>query len=554
MKTLLSLLFLSSTLLANNEIKIEESSRGLTVQIEATNLKLNKSSLSDSYLQVNIPGQFHTVKVGQPRLPVIKIEIPLAQKSVFIESVDFSSARSIKLAKQVEPLQPSLIKLPRPIQDIVKDESYYDLNLNFPTEDARLTYLTKNNGQNVALIEVFSVKYNSKASTLTYFEKIKLNLKSTNPNVTKITSSALSLKGNQLVPAVPEELKKSEKVLFVVSDKFLADSSYLQLKQSKIKRDFLVEEFVVSEKNNTDLQIRDHIRQAYLNDLDLSKLSYVVLVGDVELVASHNTGEHFTDNYYACIDKQDYEGDESFRDIAVGRLPFKTSEELKVYVDKLLKYEANSFLSFDWLKKAAFIATDDRYEVAEGTHNYVIENYGAKLGYTGSFPQAQTMGGDKLYAIAYDATTENLHSSINQGRSFVTYSGHGNITYWVAPHFTQQDIQQLTNTDAYPYVSSYACISGSFANQTEDSFGETWVKSPAGAIGFLGTSNNSYWDEDDIMQKVFFDGYFKDKIVNAGLINNHALEGVRTAYNNSGKTKYYFEIYNLMGDPTVVLK
>jgi len=554
MKALFISLVFSCSLFANSTVNVSSSANGLSVEIETSDVKISTSHLGNDYLQANLLGQSHNVQLGQPKLPVVKIEIPLNQKSVFIDKVEFRNAEILKLYKPIEPVQASLIKTPQAFQNFVKDEAYYNLNLNFPTEDAKLTILNKKNGQYVALIEVFAVKYNSKTSTLTYFKNINLSLKSTNTALSQLTSSSLSLRGNQLIPVIPEELKKSEKVLFVVSDKFSNDSSYLQLKESKLKRGYQIDEFIVSIKNNTDKEIRDHIRQVYSDSSTLSKLAYVVLVGDVEDVASHNTGVHFTDNYYACVDKESYEGDETFRDVAVGRLPFKTSDELKVYVDKLLKYEANNFMSFDWIKKAAFIATDDRYQVAEGTHNYVIDNYGSKLGYSGNFPEANSVGGDKLYAITYDATTQNLHDSINQGRSFVTYSGHGNVTHWVAPHFTQEDIHQLTNTDAYPYVSSYACISGSYANSAQDSFGETWVKSPNGAIGFFGTSNNSYWDEDDILEKTFFDGFYKDKIVNAGLANNHALEGVRTAYNNGGKTQYYFEIYNLLGDPTVVLK
>ncbi len=42
-----------------------------------------------------------------------------------------------------------------------------------------------------------------------------------------------------------------------------------------------------------------------------------------------------------------------------------------------------------WVKKAEFLASDDswNYDVAEGTHNYCIDNYTLPRGYTGIFPQ-----------------------------------------------------------------------------------------------------------------------------------------------------------------------
>jgi len=36
-------------------------------------------------------------------------------------------------------------------------------------------------------------------------------------------------------------------------------------------------------------------------------------------------------------------------------------------------------------------------------------------------------------------------------------------------------------------------------------------------------------------------------------MNLYGLQGVRDHYSNGGKTAYYYEIYNLMGDPTIQL-
>jgi hypothetical protein len=142
-------------------------------------------------------------------------------------------------------------------------------------------------------------------------------------------------------------------------------------------------------------------------------------------------------------------------------------------------------------------------------------------------------------------------NAVKEGRSFVTYSGHGATTYWDAPRMTQADVLSLSPNIGFPYVQSFACISGSYGMTSGDSFGETWLKAPGGAVGFWGTSNNSYWDEDDVLEKVFFDGMFRDGIESVGLQNINALAGVRQAFAGSDMVPYYHRIYNLLGDPSL---
>ena len=173
-------------------------------------------------------------------------------------------------------------------------------------------------------------------------------------------------------------------------------------------------------------------------------------------------------------------------------------------------------------------------------------------GYTGIFPVAAQVGGDKLYAVTNKATTADVQASMNDGRAIVAYSGHGDYTFWVGPHFDGDNIRQITQTEALPYVLSHACIAGSFG-YSQDSFGEIWLKEPRGAIAFWGTTNSSYWDEDDVLERAFFEGLFKKGLRRLSATNLYALQGLRTFYNNAGNTQYYYEIYNLLGDPSVAL-
>src|SRR5690606_27381543 len=108
------------------------------------------------------------------------------------------------------------------------------------------------------------------------------------------------------------------------------------------------------------------------------------------------------------------------------------------------------------------LATNDRYTVAEGSHNYVIDTYTKNQGYVGVFPNANELGGDKLYAITHRVSNQRANEVIAMGRTIINYSGHGATTYWDSPGVTQADVRALNHENATAFVVSNACITGQF--------------------------------------------------------------------------------------------
>ena len=108
----------------------------------------------------------------------------------------------------------------------------------------------------------------------------------------------------------------------------------------------------------------------------------------------------------------------------------------------------------------------------------------------------------------------------------------------------------------YAYVCSFACVTGDYANYDE-CFMETWVRAPnKGSVTAWGSSVNSYWDEDDILQKRLFDAIFDeddDVVCEVGPIYNEAKMRFLAHYGANSTTRRYFEMYNLMGDPSLLI-
>ena len=154
-----------------------------------------------------------------------------------------------------------------------------------------------------------------------------------------------------------------------------------------------------------------------------------------------------------------------FADIYISRFPASTEMHVNTMVNKTLYYEQGNFNTYDWIKKAAFLASVDNYQISEGTHNYVIDTHLEPNGYVC----------DRLYQVTYGANTQDVRDSINDGRSLVIYSGHGSETSWAdGPPFSQSDVNSLTNDGMYPFVCSHACMTGKFS--VSECFGETWLR------------------------------------------------------------------------------
>ena len=341
--------------------------------------------------------------------------------------------------------------------------------------------------------------------------------------------------------------------LFLVGTKF-ADSlslqKYLAVKQ-QLQGNKPTVAFVKPE--DTEEQVRNVIKNVYVNSK--GQLKNVTIIGDSDDITAYKTTSTGTktDHYYASIDTENYINDIDTPDLAVGRISVNTEEQLAVVLEKNTRYlekAKRNLESFTWSKNLAFIATDDKYEVAEGTHNYVIDNYSGNLGYLGNFPLANNAGGDKLYAITNKATDAQVVEYMNQGRSIINYSGHGSNDGWYGPTISQDDVRGLTS-NALPFVISNACLTGNYMKG--ESFSETWQRHPNGAIVFWGSTTYTYWDEDDILEKRMFDNIFKDKERNFGRMTNYALAEVWKFYGGAGKSQYYWEAYHVFGDPSLDL-
>ncbi|MBN1657805.1 MAG: IPT/TIG domain-containing protein [Anaerolineae bacterium] len=500
---------------------------------------------------------------GLPELPVLRrdVEIPFGA-SVTLEVVDaeYADYRLADLGlNPIYPMQPPLIKEPgaeeRPL---TVDETFYRAGTRYPEAPVRLGEEYVVRGHRVLPVEVWPVAYDPAAGSVRLYNHVTVRLVLEGSDVARTEALAARYaspsfervlaarivnynQGRGAVHLAPDTLVG---YLIITADAYYdAMQPFVTL---KMQQGFDVTITRLSEipGGTANTNIKAYIQDAY--DTWTIPPSHVLLVGDTDTMPGWNSvsaGE-ITDLYYATMD-----GSTDWHpDIGRGRFPVRSAAQTTIMVDKYLEY-AGLTGNEEWIKWASFLATCDQYPVAEGTHNYAINNYTLPGGYGGIFPANPQPGGDKLYCITYSATAADIQTSVNQGRWSVIYSGHGGHTGWEM-NYGSSNVQALTNAGMYPFVASHACITGDF--DVYEVYGETWVlQEDAGALVFWGSSDSSYWDEDDVLERAMFDNFFDDTdgYPTVTEMTYWGLAATEASY--PGSARYYWETYNVLGDPGV---
>jgi len=535
-------------------------------------LTVNYSFKDIGYEMVKINGrdfiQFKTEDLGvlqdlgKPELPAWRdfIEVPYGAqvelKILELKTEKISLAEKGITAKVI-PTLPPLPKIPGAKREFVMDEKAYKTDEFYPYEFAKVSYAGEARGHNLYTIEVFPVRYNPAKNELELVSEIRLEVKFVGGDLGKtlrtleryyspyfeygirdkiLNYSAFSV--TKLNPALPV-------VYLIVTPAEWVDSlrdliAWKKMKGYTVKVATIPGDIPAGDTNS----VRSYLQNAYLNWP--VPPTFVVLVGDVDRIGYFNSSE--ADNPANDLKYEDLDTNESeyFPDVYVGRLSVADAGQLANVVRKTVRYERVLWSQgSQWAKKAFFIASADPYNhgVAEGTHNYCM-----------SIVRRHGMIADSVYAYYTSNSPTIITNAINNGRSLVTYSGHGAETGWSDYNNLQYSVtdiyNNLNNNDMFIFVQTYACLSGRYT--VGECFSEAWLRAPnKGAVASMASSVTSYWNEDDILERRVFDELFDTGYVwIKGAINEGKYELYRY-YSGGGRTKRYYQMYNLMGDPSV---
>lgn len=557
---------------------------GFTFHSSIESLKLSSQWAAESeYTVLEVPGYIKDFsQSGNPELPVLSrlIEVPEGA-SVNVEVLQKKTS-IVRLQDQgfmqvLYPSQPSVSKSTDPDKvAFVKNTAAYALDAFNDQKLIRVEMIGRMRGVRIARLIYSPFRYNPVSNVLEITEDVdaRISFPGADYQLSKETKSryyspAFETTFNALANHGPESINDTLNHLpmkFVIVSDPMFQSALQPFVAWKKKKGFDVIEAYTNNPavGTTTTSIKTYL-QALYNSATYSDPapSYVLLVGDVNQVPSFagTSGSHPTDLYYFEYDG----GGDYLPELYYGRFSANNLTELQPQLDKTLQYEKYQMPGTAYLAEVVMVAGMD---ASYGpTHGNGQINYGTSL----YFNSAHSLNSSTYLYPVSGSSASQIIAKISDGVGFANYTAHCGTNGWSDPSFSISDISSLQNINEYPLMIGNCCLAVKFDGNC---FGEEIVRAAGkGALGYIGGSNSTYWDEDfywsvgvgtpaanpsyagtslGAYDRVFHDQgephnewyETNGQIVAAG--------NLAVSASSSSSDKYYWEIYHLMGDPTVM--
>ena len=534
-------------------------------------ISLNDTTIKKGdFIELQADGTYISGAEGEPQLPALRklVEMPVGSKPIItIKHADtiIYALSDFGIDRKLSPHQPSQSKSGKE-QKIKYKKRSYRRNYFTQSELVSSTSVGSMRGVGIYQIAVNPVRYNPKQNTLMVFSNIEFDVdfdsgtaKSNTNETSPYFEGVYSSLGNHKSLATPSN--HPVKYLIITDTAFVgALADFITWKRQK---GFNVVVATTDTIGNFANDIKEWVSTQYHSATDDNPApSFLLLAGDTDKIPTSRTGAssgYGTDLYYACMDGDD----DIVPDIYYGRFSARTAAQMKAIADKTIAYEKYQFEDPSYLAKATLIAGyDGTYRSAIGipTVNYIANNrINAKNGYS--------------TVNKYTTSYTNCYSDPSISVGLVNYTAHGSTTTWEDPELTQSRVNSFGNQGQFPFVIANCCLSGQFTR--DECIGETWLrKENSGAVAYIGSSPKTYWHEDfywavgahsypnvspdtsNTTTGAFDIPFVSDFVCGSGIMYTGNLS-VAEAYNNDYHTnvspRYYWEGYNYLGDPSLLV-
>lgn len=589
---LVVLLFSSFMLSAANEILLTP---GGSTRLDVTSNTFTRLQVSNAisefktftvntekgvFFEMSATGYSKSNIVGAPQIPVLSklIEVPAGAtpvvKVISYEMQEYKLS-DFGIHDNLIPVQQPQPKSKGP-QPFTMNQQIYSKNAFYSEDLARVEVAGYLRGVRLANLILAPVEYNPVTNTIRVYNNMivdvtfvggnkaltdEIKAKTRSPYFNNVYSKVLNY---QPVDNTLDTMSKFPVKYVIVSDPMF-QAQLQPFVKWKTKRGFKVIEAYTNNPavGTTFTSIKNYLQNLYTSATAADPApTFILFVGDVAQIPAYNCGAHVSDMYYC-----EYSGD-YLPEVYRGRFSASNAAQLQPQIDKTLMYEQYLMPDPSYLNEVVMIAGDDAsHELTwgNGQINYGTTYYFNEAHNLLSHTYLQPEPGGANYS-------QNIINNISNGVGYANYTAHGSPSGWADPSFVISDISTLQNAGKYGLLVGNCCQTNTYDQNT---FGEELLRAQnKGAIGYIGASNSTYWDEDywwgvgvgtvstnptyETTGLGAYDRTFHDHgepreewSATSDQINFAGLLAVQES--NSGQKQYYWEIYCLMGDPSSLI-
>lgn len=572
--------------------------QSLQINFSVDHLDVGKTvAFGSQWSTLNVDGYMPSAAVGAPNLPTFSqlIEVPLCNDmEVTVTGAVYDTLEALETP--LLPVQPARVKSDTTRPVLALDRGVYSTDAYYGTEMAVVEAVGIARDRRLARLQFSPVSYNPVTGRVVVCRSATVTVRyrgvdaaATKDMYDRYHTPAFQSGSMVINSSYPKSSTNAPVRMLIVAHSSFQNQldTFVQWKRRK----GIVTDVVYTGTTGvgtTTTSIAAYIKSQYTNATTANPApAYILLVGDVEQIpAFEGTAQntHATDLYYATWTTGDI-----IPDCLYGRFSAQTVAQLRPQIDKTLMYEQYTFADPSFLDRAVMVAGVDGgssgdygYTHADPAMDYAIINYingehgWSQVMYFKNNTSIVPTGSNVTVGSSASSNSATVRNYYNQGAGWINYSAHGGSTGWGTPSFDNNHVNSMSNTQKFGIMIGNCCLTNKFDEST--CFGEALLRRDnyCGAVGYIGGSQVTYWGEDfywavgvrssisatmsmtynssnrgayDCICHTHNESY-SQWAVTAGELMYKGNMAVQSS--TSGLKNYYWEIYHLMGDPSVM--
>ena len=244
----------------------------------------------------------------------------------------------------------------------------------------------------------------------------------------------------------------------------------------------------------------------------------------------------------------DLSGDDGVPEVAIGRLPVRSEEQLAAYLAKLQAYEA---AAGDWRQETVWVAD----AVDEGGE-FIIDSEAL----IDRLPR--DLGVDRIYVdqLGPEAARQQVLDRFDDGALLVHFLGHGNLMQMGddAGLLLTSDVPSLGNGERQPVLSAMTCALGRYDRIFFDTLSESLVLSATGGVIALWAPTGFSFNEEAVRLSDGFLPVLFDQLPGSGdpgTLGDGVVQALSDYLATAEEPRAFIPfVYTLLGDPVIRLQ